>query len=87
MVAQHPTSYSIRLPPLVRYLPVKMSAEDACLTFEAIEADSPASSDVSDPIIKDFVEVLALAQRKANLNTKYTYEILSLLRNWFFLGL
>ena len=30
-------------------------------------------NDASDPIIKDFIEeVLALAQRKANLSTKYT---------------
>ena len=57
------------------YLPVKMSAEDANLTFEAdnSEADFPTSSDVSDPIIQDFIEeVLALAQRKASLSTKYT---------------
>ena len=31
------------------------------------------ANDTSDPIIKDFIEeVLALAQRKASLSTKYT---------------
>lgn len=55
------------------YLPVKLSIEDANLTFEAGEEEIFTSSDISDPINKDFVEeVLLLRQRKASLSTKYT---------------
>ena len=49
-----------------------MSAEGSNLTFEADEEEIFTSSEASDPIIKDFIEVLHLAQRKVCLSTKYT---------------
>ena len=50
-----------------------MSTEDVNLSLEGADGEDLTSRATSDPIIRDFVEeVLALAQNKASLSTKYT---------------